>query len=402
MSPKFDERMNTSLSSIGELTDRLYGEYSRKSEKKVAKNQSVRRGTNPVKNLRNLFDKDGQSRSPSPNKPIPINPVPSPRQVSKTPLVFSPEPNDESRKVVKPEVFLDDESGLPSPSLVILQKRVAELQDKLRKQEERHIEERLQWHSQAAEIQRLRAERDRLSEQKTTLRRQLNHFQDIAEGVMDENKDLRSEISTFKPKVVTVPSKPAVDWEQKLEALRQESQQKDQDLGSLKAQLEERSDQLNLETKVNTDFVMQLQETEANLREQSSMKDLRLGILAAELEEKEQQLALETELNTELVAELRATESTLREQANKKDLTIQRLTEELNQSKGQLRLLDSSDRNMMDKEREELREVKKLVVQEVEAVAVVSTLRGAMEQMQRKIEQLEKSNKKLRRKLAAQ
>ncbi len=320
-----------------------------------------------------------------------------------------------------------------SPEVAVMQKRLADFRDKLRNQETRHSQERLAWQGQTMELQRLRKERDRLLEDQTNQRRQLQGTHTIAQAVMVENQELRTTCTQLQPEVTW---KMGVDWERKLDQLCHESSSQDKKIGDLQSQLEEANEQLLRETKVNTEFVIQLHETAGELRRQSSQKDLHIGILVAQLDEKDQQLQLESDLNTEVLATLRANEASLRHQTNQKDLTIERLMVELNESRRKLQFADdvSSNNGRIDekwinkvhdtqeelrkelkkakfnnlkiltavrekllkeratikREREELQTLKRSVVKEsVQSIAVMSGLRGLVKKMQQKMVILE-------------
>jgi ABC-type Fe2+-enterobactin transport system substrate-binding protein len=193
------------------------------------------------------------------------------------------------------------------------------------------------------------------------------------------------------------------------------------------------------------------------LRRQSSQKDLQIGVLAAQLDEKDQQLQLETDINTKIVANLRASEHELRRQTSEKDLMIERLTAELNESRGvgKLVVLDTTttddettttstqqdqdnewmvekfqkkahdqlksertktkqakdsktsmaklrkklaqERSKLKREQQQVQALKRAVVKEsIQSVAVMSGLRDLLEQLQQKIADLETENATLK------
>lgn len=353
---------------------------------------------------------------------------------------------------------LTNSGGLLSPEVAALQKRLAEVREKLKNQEARHIQERLTWQGQTMELQRLRKERDRLLEDQTNQRAQLLGTESIAEAVMAENKCLHA---TYQAMMIhldsdgvgnnaskTTTATTQIDWEAKLNELRQANSFKENKIGALEWQLEETSQHLRRETELNTEFVIHLNEVAGELRRQSSQKDLQVGVLAAQLDEKDQQLQMETDIHTQIVANIQANEQELRRQVSQKDLTIERLTAELNESRGpgtlcldtdgvttpnhqgldtewivenlqkandqlknelektrskdlktmaRLRKKLTEERSKLKRERKELQELKRSVVKEsIQSVAVMSCLRDLVEELQQKVTDLQAENANLR------
>jgi hypothetical protein len=340
-------------------------------ESYLASNSSERRSTS-VRDLRHIFDADHVGPSSNDEdaygSPASLRPCLSRSKLrnKNSPTTESEQGVDSVTSPTASSTFNLAPSNSISPEVAALRKRLAEFRHKLRNQEALHIQERLTWKGQTVELQRLRRERDRLLEDQASRGEQLQGTRDIAEAIMVENKHLRAECShALQPEVsnldrggvdwemefvvrlhqverdVRLQSSNKdfkVDWEMALFELRQGSSEKDQKIGVLAAQLEEKRDQLQQETEVNTEFVVQLHQAELDLRLQSSDKDLKINILAAELDERTQQLQQETDLNTEIVAGLRAAESDLREVNSLKDLAIGHLVEGLNESRGLLQM----------------------------------------------------------------
>lgn len=303
------------------------------------------RRSNSVKDLKTLFDvNDGHSNSNKDMSASALRPSLSRSKLSSPRGLGDPDEEAAISSTANATFNLAPAPTIKlSPEIMVLKKRMAELQQKLKNQETRHIQDRLTWKAQSVELQRLRRDRDQLLEDQATQREQLKGTQFIAEAIMAENKQLRADFHALQPEVSNVEQ--GVDWEKKLIELLQERNEKDQKIGALAAQLHEKNDQLQQETDANTafimghkDFIAQLQETERDLQRQSSSKDLRINILNAELEEMAQQLQKETDLNTEIVGELRANESNLRRESSQKDLAIGQLMEELNQSRSKLEM----------------------------------------------------------------
>lgn len=348
-------------------------------------------------------------------------------------------------------------NSLLSPEVAALQKRLAEFKEKLQLQEARHIQERLTWQGQTMELQRLRKERDRLLEDQTNQRRQLLGTESIAEAVMAENRCLRAKYDDGMSKAddASTTTLPMIDWEAKLNELRQANASKESKIGVLEGRLEETSQHLRRETELNTEVVIQLNEVAGELRRQSSQKDLKIGVLAAQLDEKDQQLQLETDINTQLVAQLRANEQELRRQTSQKDLMIERLTAELHEARGvgklvlhddtegpttrnddhqegladakwmymaklqkehdelkdelektkakDLKTIDSlqkkleGERSNLKKEQQDLQAFKRAVATEsIQAISVMSGLRELVEKLQQKIADLQTENATLK------